>query len=86
VKAKENNAQVTEATRYLLKVRLPEVAKILADEKDKVVLQHVSVRLQQFGVNLRYLGRIRSHIAEEKKEIRQVGMIFFFFFFHFLNF
>lgn len=62
---REHNGAVTEATRVLLEVRIPQVAQALASEP-----VNVSRRLQQYGVNCRYLGRVRAALDASAVEAR----------------
>jgi hypothetical protein len=70
---REHNARVTEATRMLLDVRIPQVAQVLAAEllsvdQDEEV--RISRRIQQFGVNVRYLGLVRAALPATALHVR----------------
>ena len=68
---KKHNADIVEATRHLLDVRVKEAATALLESEtlDKSCkTMHLSRRVQQYGVNCRFLGLVRNAINDDGSE------------------
>jgi hypothetical protein len=60
-----HNAEVWLATKYMLDVLIPNLAQVLNEGNNRVkTSQQLSQMLHKAGINLRYLGLLRTHLKE----------------------
>lgn len=68
----EHDAEVVEATRFLLDKVIPDFAQALAADEKELKPWRIVEELHRAGINTRHLGRVRALIPLEKVRIRNV--------------
>mgnify|MGYP001179075553 CR=1 FL=1 len=70
-----HNLAVTNATKYLLELVVPHLAKQLSKRltpgSKRLMGNALSSTLHRHGINLRHLGLLRKHIGYDSKEIKK---------------